>query len=102
MNQITSVLDELSDDVIHEKSGDTGISILFLHYFLFALTGQEACFCLFSVIPTPTTTLKKDEKVENKIYIQQKDYFLETTRDRLTCRIPVNENQNSKWSQLPL
>lgn len=99
MNQISTVLKELQDDVVVERTSENRKKLLWL---IGQLTVDR------TVIPCSLSAVKLEEpKVEgktlNKVYVQQKEYFLETTRDKLTSVLSGNEYQYPfSWSQLPL
>lgn len=74
MNQISTVLNELKDDVVAE------------------ITENSA----------KKDVPKAEDKTQNKVYVQRKEYFLETTPDKLMT-FPENDYHYSfSWNHLPL
>ncbi|XP_065206216.1 uncharacterized protein LOC135835738 [Planococcus citri] len=75
MNSINEVLNELKDDIV---------------------TKPEAFH------PPKPQQVVQNEKIENKAYLQQKEYFLEITKDKLLATLSSQDHHPFSWNNFPL
>lgn len=98
MNSINEVLNELKDDIISKPEAFHRKKPNFQHPAVHLFTSTHN----FIVTAPKPQQSAQTEKFENKAYLQQKEYFLEITKDKLLTTLSSQDHHPFSWNNFPL